>query len=533
MTGARADGLYDVVVIGSGVAGLATALGLAGVRRVALVTSGELRGGSTTWAQGGLAAALGEDDSASLHAVDTVTAGSDFGDPATIQILTGSAVEAVCDLLRRGARLDRDGFGRIALTREGGHSQRRVAHAGGDASGAEVSRSLATAVRQHDVDILEHTEARDLLTVGRGLDRAVRGVVAVGPDGSEQVLSAAAVVIATGGIGGLFTTSTNPAEVTGAGLGLALRAGATLTDLEFVQFHPTALDTGGGAGQVPLITEALRGEGAVLRDGRGRPVMAGRHPLGDLAPRDVVARRVAEVRAAAGRVYLDATSVDDLTSRFPTVVAACAAHGIDPSAVPIPVAPAQHFSCGGIRTDEWGATDVRGLFAVGEAAATGVHGANRLASNSLVEGLVFGARLAARLCLSLPLTTSQPDTLTPRPAVNRARLDGIRLLLSDDAGIRRDGAALADAADRLASMPSAQGVDDADSVGDQWLAASAVVAAASTRRESRGCHWRDDHPAASEWWHRHRVLTSLGADGLPVTTVEPIARSRPALERTA
>jgi L-aspartate oxidase len=527
MTATAADS-YDVVVVGAGAAGLATALGLAGLRRVALVTSGPLSGGSTAWAQGGLAAALDRFDSASLHALDTMTAGSDFGDADAIRILADAAPAGVAQLLRAGAHLDRQPSGELALTREGGHSRRRVVHAGGDATGAETSRVLSAAVRRSDVDVLEATAVTDLLTV----DRQVTGVVLRGADGRRHQVRARAVVLATGGVGGLFARTTNPAEVSGAGLGLALRAGASLVDLEFVQFHPTALDIGASVGQVPLLTEALRGEGAVLRDERGRAIMAGRHPLADLAPRDVVARRVDEVRAGGGSVFLDATMVDAVAERFPTVAAACLARGIDPAVDAIPVVPTQHFLCGGVRTDSWGATDIAGLYAVGEVAATGVHGANRLASNSLVEGLVFGTRVAARLALALPPAARRPgEGAAPAPAVATASLPRIRQLLSDAAGIRRTGRALERAKDRLSTMRAAK--PPRSSVGDQWLAALALVTAATERKESRGCHWRVDHPAGNEWWRQRHVVVRLGEDGTPVATVERAGHDRTELEQSA
>jgi L-aspartate oxidase len=524
---------YDVVVVGSGVAGLATALGLAGLCRVAVVTGAALGGGSTSWAQGGLAAALGADDCAALHAADTMTAGTGFGDLAAVQILADSAPCSLAELLRFGARLDRDRAGRLALTREGGHSARRVVHAGGDASGAEVSRALTAAIRRADIEIFEDAEVREVLTSAAG---AAAGITFHRPDGDRTTIRAGSVVLATGGVGGLFAASTNPPEVRGTGLGLALRAGATLVDLEFIQFHPTALDCEGSSGQVPLITEALRGEGAVLTDDHGRSVMAGRHPLADLAPRDVVARRIDEVRAGGSRVWLDATGVDDVAHRFPTVAASCRAQGIDPECEPIPVAPAQHFLCGGIRTDSWGATDVPQLYAVGETAATGVHGANRLASNSLVEGLVYGRRVAARIALTVPTATTAgvPNSRRVSYGVGLSALPQIRQTLQTAAGIRRAGAGLETARGELAALVDRRAHAASDSTADnEWLAATAVVAAAAERRESRGCHWRGDHPASSNLWRHRRVVVRLDSSGWPIATTESIEQKDRRLDRTA
>jgi L-aspartate oxidase len=520
---------YDVIVVGSGVAGLSVALGLAGTRRVAVVTSGVLGSGSTVWAQGGIAAAIGEDDDPRLHAADTLAAGAGMCGEDVVRCLSEEAPGRLAELVAAGAALDRDDDGRLSLTREGGHHRRRVAHAGGDASGAEVSRSLVAALRRTGVDIIEGTSVLDLT---RAPGRSAQQVTGVRVRSADVVatISARAVVLATGGIGGLYEASTNPPEVGGDGLALASRAGASLVDLEFVQFHPTALRIAAITGQIPLVSEALRGEGAVLRDLAGRRIMAGHHSMADLAPRDIVARRVDEVSAEpGGGVVLDATGLgaEVLRGGFPTVYDACRRHGIDPVTEPIPVAPAQHFLCGGVRTDRWGATDVTGLYAVGEVAATGVHGANRLASNSLVEGMVFGRRVAARLTLDLPSrATAADEPGAPIPAVLPSAIPQIQATMTRYAGIRRTGQGLEAAAANLGALASRSATaETSHDAANRWTVAVAIVAAAHARRESRGCHWRGDYPATSEHWRRPVVIRLDQAGSPEAITTESLERS--------
>ena len=492
---------WDVVVVGGGVAGLTAASGLAAAgRRVLVVSEGA---GSTRCAQGGVAAAVGAGDSPEQHAADTLEAGAGACDPVTVAVLTAEGPARVADLVAAGADFDREGDG-WALGREGGHRRRRVLHAAGDATGVEVARTAE--LRAHEAGVhWREGRVTGLLMAGRG----VCGVVVGGTE-----IRSGAVVLATGGLGHAYPTTTNPEGVSGDGLALALLAGATLADVEFVQFHPTALWTGAAYGRVPLVTEALRGEGAVLRDAAGEPLMRGRHPLGDLAPRDVVARAVHESMRRDGqpRVWLDTRAVPDLEHHFPGLVATCRAHGLDPRSVP--VAPAQHYLCGGVLTDAWGATGVPGLYAVGEVAATGVHGANRLASNSLLEGLVFGHRLAERLVRELPPpalgATEQRCLAAPSAASHRARE-----LLGSAAGLVRDGVDLAAAREALLAHPAPE-------VG--WLVAVSVLGAAGTRRESRGCHTRSDEPLTRAWWRR-RIGVRLDGAGVPQPVAEHAERA--------
>ncbi|PRX48551.1 L-aspartate oxidase [Prauserella shujinwangii] len=520
----------DLVVLGTGVAGLTAALrarelGL----RVLVVTKAGVGDGNTRWAQGGVAVVLDGDhdegDSVAAHAEDTVTAGAGLCDVAAVRGIVAGGPAAVARLRRRGARFDVSGPGTagLARTREGGHSAFRVIHAGGDATGAEVERALVAAATGHGLPVLERHIAVDALRTPLG---EVAGVTVLAPDGVPGVLRARAVLVATGGLGQLYQATSNPEVATGDGLALALRAGAVAADVEFVQFHPTVLYTPGARGRCPLVTEAVRGEGAVLLDGAGAPVMRGVHPLGDLAPRDVVSaaitRRLAEAPGGVDdHVFLDATGIPGFARRFPTVHAACAAVGVDPAREPIPVTPAAHFACGGIVTGTDGRTTVSGLYAAGEVARTGLHGANRLASNSLLEGLVLGERaaesvaadLAAGACADPRL--GQPPESDVAPVAER---DALQRVMSRYAAIGRDaeGLAVAGSVLDLSTTDSPLWTQEAVEDAALTLVAGALVAAAARRTESRGCHVRTDHPGRDDVRWRRSQLVRLSPSGQPV-----------------
>lgn len=494
----------DVVVVGAGVAGLSAARAAArrGARVLVLAKGGVT---ATSLAQGGIAVAqldggvAGErPDSVALHVADTVAAGGGLVDAAAATEILGRGPAALADLIGLGARFDGDGRGGLALTREGGHSVRRIVHAGGDATGAEVQRTLDTA------GIAVLPAIVDDVLVGPG---GVAGVVLR----SGEVIEAPAVVLATGGLGRMFPVTSNPAGATADGIALALRAGAAVADLEFIQFHPTVLYAAGAVGVRPLVSEAVRGEGAVLVDVDGRRVTAG--SAGDLAPRDVVARAVAQRLAETGaeHVFLDATSIPDFAARFPTIAASCAAVGVDPARDPIPVAPAAHYSCGGIVVDGRGRSAVPGLFAAGEVARTGLHGANRLASNSLTEGLVAGARAGESAAGRRHLRVSGGAAGAGRPAVAG---DVVRRAMGAGAGVLRCADGLAAARDAIEQASPGESED-----ASLTLAALAVLAAAEARIETRGCHTRVDGIAASGPGRslittlRDGVVTTRWADG--------------------
>jgi L-aspartate oxidase len=504
----------DVLVVGVGAAGMSAALAAAryGIR-VLVISKEGLGGGATPVAQGGLAAAVGIGDSPALHLRDTLDAGGGLCDPAAVAALVAGAPGEIDRLAGLGARLER-----TVLHLEGGHSRSRIVHAGGDAAGAEVHRVLRDALAASSVRVLTHAIALDVL-LGEGGSLAGLIVGVVGEDGRvrPETVTARAVVLATGGFGQAFATTTNPAGLTGDGLALAARAGARLRDLEFVQFHPTVLWQEASSGQCPLITEALRGAGAVLVDGAGRPVMAGRHPLGDLAPRDVVSaamqERMSRGDGPADHLWLDATGLGRavLEQDFPTVTALCRAWGIDPVTEPVPVAPGAHYACGGIEADMDGRTSVAGLFAVGEVASTGVHGANRLASNSLTEALIAGRRAGELLGRRLPRPAARPAGLRPPRAgqgVSPAARPDLAVAMSQHAGVARDPEGLQRLLEILEQTPPGpNGLDLAGVEATSLHTVSVLVAAAAlARAESRGCHrWRGGR-VTSGGCARHTVL---------------------------
>jgi L-aspartate oxidase len=484
----------DVVVIGTGVAGLVAALAAhrRGRKVVVLSKAGDT---ATFYAQGGIAVvlpdALREDgDSIDAHVADTLAAGAGLCDPDAVRSIVGDGYRAVRDLVDDGARFDETSPGQWSLTREGGHSRRRIIHAGGDATGAEVQRALDGAAAR--LDIRRNHVALELLHDAG----AVSGVLVLNDDGLG-IVHAPSVILATGGLGHLYSATTNPEGSTGDGVALAMWAGLPVCDLEFIQFHPTMLFDGNAGGRRPLITEAVRGEGAILVDAQGRSVTEGVHPMGDLAPRDVVAGAIHARLTQTGDscVYLDARAIKGFKKRFPTVTAACRAAGIDPTRQAIPVVPGAHYSCGGVLTDVHGRTELAGLFAAGEVARTGMHGANRLASNSLLEGLVVGGRAgkaaAAHASDAAPSKAQPPESATRR-ALPRADL---QQAMTRCAGVVRDDAGLrALAQDLETATPRA--LNSRRDFEDVALTATAgvVAAAALARIESRGCHHRSDYP---------------------------------------
>ncbi|QUD89942.1 L-aspartate oxidase [Phenylobacterium montanum] len=493
-----------VLIVGAGLAGLSAALAAAPRKALVLSAAPLLQGCSSAWAQGGMAAALSADDAPDLHAADTVAAGAGLVDPAVAELLTREGPAAVRRLAEYGAPFDRDAEGRFAQSLEAAHSRPRVARVKGDQAGRAIMEAVcAKALAEPHIEVRPEARVRALLTDAEG---RVRGVLAeVG--GRLIQITASATVLATGGLGGLYAVTTNPVAVRGEGLALAALAGAQIADPEFVQFHPTAIAI--HADPAPLATEALRGEGAVLVDAEGRPFMAAYHPMADLAPRDVVARAIHRQIAEDKGAFLDARQAigAHFPDEFPAVFAACMGGGIDPREQPIPVAPAVHYHMGGVVTDTAGRTSLEGLYAAGECASTGVHGANRLASNSLLEAAVFGTR-AGQAAREVAGPRTSPLAARPAPDLPPMALRRLREAMSRDAGVVRDAEGLGGLIGLIDDLESRHGA------ALPLVTARLVAEQALARQESRGAHFRADFPnAAAEPRRTFLTLASGSAAG--------------------
>ena len=533
----------DVIVVGSGIAGLTAALRLRQrVARVLLVTKTVLSAGSTLWAQGGIAAALHPTDSAEEHLHDTLVAGVGICDAPAVTALVNEGPARVHELVAVGAEFDLDAEGELKLTREGGHRRDRIAHAGGDATGREISRALIAALQavidDPGIEVIEHALVVDLLQdEGRRVCGVTLHVIGEGQIDGVGAAYARAVVLATGGLGQVYSATTNPSVATGDGMAVALRAGAVIADLEFVQFHPTVLWLGeGSTGQQPLISEAVRGEGAFLVDRDGVRFMQGVHPQADLAPRDVVARAIVARMEETGEdhVYLDARHLgrEFLEVRFPSIVARCRELGFDPATELLPVAPAQHYASGGVRTDLLGRSSLDGLYACGEVSCTGVHGANRLASNSLLEGLVFAHRIADDITARIDageLPQAEPAAPAgPAALLNSSQRVAVQHAMTAGAGAVRSADSLASTARALEGL--ARGASGSEPGPKSWEATNLLhigqllTLLAALREETRGGHLRSDHPDRDdERWCGHSHAERQ-PDGSVTTTFHPVPR---------
>ncbi len=519
----------DLLILGSGVAGLSAAVRAAAGpgMRVGVLTKAELEQTATRWAQGGVAAVLSTDeDSADLHLADTLAAGAGLCDTDAVRVLVEQGPTRVQDLIALGAVFDTDTEGNLLRAREGGHSIPRIVHAGGAATGWEIERALVVAVNETAAAVLERWFVLDFVVEGG----RCRGVVALDEHGERREVRATHVLVATGGAGQLFSVTTNPVQATGDASAMGLRAGVAVADVEFMQFHPTALHH--PSMPRPLLSEALRGEGAVLRDEHGAPFMTDEHPLGDLAPRDVVARAITRRLVSRGldHLWLDATTIDDFATRFPTIWRSAEGVGLDPTRDWLPVAPAAHYLCGGVSTDLDGATTLSGLWACGEAACSGVHGANRLASNSLLDGLVFAPRVVNAIVDGKDgsdptgvLRSGSVKSALPSSGPRRSRampLDELQRVMTAGAGVLRDRSSLEQVLDVLPIGDPAVELLPADPAGYElrnlvtvgWALASAALA----REESRGTHTRLDYPERSSAFLGRFFAAGNGPTFLPL-----------------
>ena len=496
----------DVVVVGSGIAGLTAALRIHAAEsslHLLVVTKDVLNAGSTQWAQGGIAAALGPGDTPDQHEHDTLVAGAGACDVEAVRILVNEGPDAVRELMALGALFDHHPDGELSLTREGGHHRDRIAHAGGDATGAEIQRALIAAVeRAPEIEVIQHALAVDLLLAADG---GVAGltlhVLGEGQHDGVGAVLCRAVVLASGGLGQVFSQSTNPSVSTGDGMAVAMRAGAVLRDLEFVQFHPTVMWLGPDSqGQQPLISEAVRGEGAFLVDFEGTRFMQGQHALADLAPRDVVAKAITRRMLETGQphMWLDARHLgaEFCEKRFPTILGVCRQHGVDPVTELIPVAPAQHYASGGVATDLWGRSSVPGLYATGEVACSGVHGANRLASNSLLEGLVFSRRIADVLPRELRAWSEPAVDVRPEGLISGDQRRVMQDVMTTRVGVLRQADGMAEALAFLGSLEPSEATPGTPAweTTNLHTISTALAEAAALRTETRGSHWREDFP---------------------------------------